>query len=109
MLLLGPPFAVVVTNQRVFEIRLRRLTARPNMALATHTRESVTAERTRDAIVVGMPTPYGGGEAGPGILWHRFANVRGNRHAYSRASLRSYHHEPGRWRASSMHARHRRS
>jgi hypothetical protein len=63
MLLLGPTFAVVITNQRVFEIRLRRLTARPTMAFATHTRESVTAEWTRDALDVGIPFSTGGGGA----------------------------------------------
>jgi hypothetical protein len=61
MLLLGPTFAVVVTNQRVFEIRLQRLTTRRNTALATHNRESVTAEWTRDALEVGIPIPTGGG------------------------------------------------
>jgi hypothetical protein len=46
---LGPRIAIVLTNQRVFEIRLQVLTARPKKTLAAHTRESVTADWTRDA------------------------------------------------------------
>jgi hypothetical protein len=60
-LLLGPMTAPVVTNRRVFEISLQRLTARPKMTVAKHIRESVTAEWTRDALAVGIPNPYGEG------------------------------------------------
>jgi hypothetical protein len=51
--LFGPMAAVVLTDQRVFEIRLRFLSAWPKKKLAANDRESIIAEWTRDAYLVG--------------------------------------------------------
>jgi hypothetical protein len=49
----GPRTAIVLTNERLFEIRIQSLTARPKKTLAAHPRDSVTAEWTRDWRLVG--------------------------------------------------------
>ncbi len=61
--LVGPEVAVVLTNQRVFEIRLQGIAARPNTTRATYARDSVTAEWTRNAYEVGN-LGYGGRKLG---------------------------------------------
>jgi hypothetical protein len=62
--LLGPTAAIVLTDERVFEIRLQLFTARPKKTLAAHARESITAEWTRDAHLVFTDVGGGGHYAG---------------------------------------------
>ena len=50
-----PTSAIVLTNQRVFEIRLQMLTARPKKTIGAHARESTTAEWTRHAYLRSWP------------------------------------------------------